>query len=146
MQEYIGFCLCHPDAVVPQRQHEGDAGYDLASVEDIEIPPHGWSLVSTGLKVLLPPNTYGRVAPRSGLSCKGIMVGAGVIDASYRGLIKVLLYNHDMTSYCVKKGERIAQMIVEVIKTPPVRVITEAELTCTQRGDKGFGSTDVSHS
>lgn len=142
MCDFIGFCLCHPDAILPTRANPGDAGYDLASVEELTIPPRERALVSTGLKVLLPPDTYGRVAPRSGLAVKhGIHVGAGVCDLSYRGIYKVLLFNHSDVPFSVKVGDRIAQLVVEVIKTPPAHQITEAELDSTERGADGFGST-----
>lgn len=143
MEEYIYFCMSDPDAIIPQRQNLEDAGYDLSSIETIIINPQSWSLISTGLKVMLPQNTYGRIAPRSGLSCKGTNVGAGVIDKGYHGIIKVLVFNHSQIPVEVKKGDRIAQLIVVVIKTPPVKVITESELTMTQRGENGFGSTGV---
>lgn len=143
MDEFICFCPAHPDAIIPQRQNPEDAGYDLSSIETININPQSWSLISTGLKIILPKKTYGRIAPRSGLSCKGTNVGAGVIDKGYQGIIKVLMFNHSHESFTVKKGDRIAQLIIEVIKTPPVKVITESELMMTQRGENGFGSTGV---
>jgi dUTP pyrophosphatase len=144
MCDFIGFCLCHPDAILPTRANPGDAGYDLASVEELTIPPRERALVSTGLKVLLPPNTYGRVAPRSGLAVKhGIHVGAGVCDLSYRGIYKVLLFNHSDVPFSVKVGDRIAQLVVEVIKTPSARQITESELDTTERGAGGFGSSGL---
>ncbi len=140
--DFLGFYLCHPDAILPTRANPDDAGYDLSSVEDIVIPPRDRALVSTGLKLLLPANTYGRVAPRSGLAVKnGIHVGAGVIDGGYRGLVKVLLFNLSDVPFHVKVGERIAQLVVEVIKTPPVRQITEEDLSQTERCAAGFGST-----
>lgn len=139
--EFLGFCICHPDAVVPERKNSDDAGYDLTSVEDVEIPAYGRALVSTGLKVLLPPCTYGRVAPRSGMSVKGTSVGAGVIDRSYKGIIKVLIFNHTNESFLITTGDRVAQLVLEVIKTPPTKVITEEDLGTSTRGEGGFGST-----
>jgi dUTP pyrophosphatase len=142
--EFVGFCLCHTDATAPVRKNTDDAGYDLASVEDVVIPPSGRRLISTGLKVLLPAGTYGRVAPRSGMSVAGTSVGAGVIDLSYRGIIKVLLFNHNTENAIeVKTGDRIAQLVIEVIKTPAVRIVTEEDLLSipTTRGEGGFGST-----
>lgn len=140
-QEYVGFCICHPNAIVPERKNPGDAGYDLSSVEDLTIAPASRALISTGLKVKLPPGTYGRIAPRSGLSVKGTSVGAGVCDLLYKGEYKVLLFNHSDTPLHIHAGDRIAQLVIEVIKTPPVRIITEEELGTSERGAGGFGST-----
>lgn len=128
-------------AKLPVRSSEGAAGYDLSSSEDKIIPGHGWILVSTGISVELPPGTYGRVAPRSGLSTKGICVGAGVIDADYKGTVGVLLYNHGKDDFEVKIGHRIAQLILEQIVTPDVVQINE--LSETTRGCNGFGSTGI---
>src|SRR5690625_1976306 len=87
-----------PGASMPTRAHTDDAGLDLASAEDLEIPPGGRALVDTGLAVALPPGTVGMVCPRSGLAAKhGITVlnGPGIVDAGYRGPVKVALHNTD---------------------------------------------------
>src|SRR5699024_5770493 len=87
-----------PGASLPPRAHTDDAGLDLASAEDLEIPPGGRALVDTGLAVALPPGTVGMVCPRSGLAAKhGITVlnGPGIVDAGYRGPVKVALHNTD---------------------------------------------------
>ena len=97
-------------------------------------------LIPTGWKFKLPPGTYGRIAPRSGLSLKGIDVGAGVIDRDYRGEIKVLLINNSAQPFAVNKGDRIAQLICEKIVYPYIK---EDILDYTTRGDKGFGSTGL---
>lgn len=70
----------HPDAVTPSRANPGDAGLDISSVEDVIIPAKSWKLVDTGLGITVPKGTYGRLAPRSGVSTKGIMINAGVLD------------------------------------------------------------------
>lgn len=137
----------HPDAILPKRNSEGAAGYDLFSVEDVTVsaPQLGPTVIATGISVAIPPGHYGRIASRSSLSLKyGIEVGGGVIDADYRGEIKVLLHNHMMprtvrSYFEVKKGDRIAQLIIEKIAIP--EVVEEGELTATVRGEKGFGST-----
>jgi dUTP pyrophosphatase len=107
----------------------------------VTIYPGNRSLVSTGVAVKLPPGVYGRVAPRSGLSVKnGIQVGAGVIDADYRGEIKVLLFNQTLdNTFEVEPGDRIAQLICERCELP--EVIQVEELDDTLRGEGGFGST-----
>jgi dUTP pyrophosphatase len=128
------------DAVVPSRATEFSAGYDLTSVMDVYIPDRGRVAIPTGISIRTPPDTYGRIAPRSGLALRhGIDVLAGVIDHDYSGEIVVILYNTSDTDYFVKKGDRIAQLILEKIATPDVAVVLE--LSDTERGDGGFGST-----
>lgn len=128
-------------AVIPRRANVSDAGYDLSSIESLVIPPRSMRLVSTGLAVEVPPGSYGRVAPRSGLAVKQcIDVGAGVIDAGYRGEVKVVLFNHDaQRDFKIEVGDRIAQLILECIRTPDVMECEE--LNETARGSGGFGST-----
>lgn len=133
--------LLSPYARVPERQSAGAAGYDLSSAVDVLIASNSWALVSTGLAIAVPPGTYARIAPRSGLSLRGTVVGAGVIDADYRGEVKVLLFNHSSTDLQVKRGDRVAQLVLEVIATPLVSVVEE--LPATDRGASGFGSTGV---
>ena len=127
-------------AVVPVRGSELAAGYDLSSIVDIVVPSLGRVAVSTGLAVKVPVGTYGRIAPRSGLSFRhGIDVLAGVIDADYSGQIVVILYNTSGVDYEIKKGDRIAQFIIEKIEMLNVEVVDE--LPKTGRGVGGFGST-----
>jgi len=128
------------DAIIPTRGSGGAVGYDLYSVDEVVLPPSQRTLVGTGVAVVLQMKVYGRVAPRSGLTVKhGIHVGAGVIDPDYTGEIKVALFNLGDGPFEVKKGDRIAQLILERCETPYVREITE--MSETQRGDGGFGST-----
>jgi len=104
------------------------------------VPAHGKALVDTQLSIAVPPGTYGRVAPRSGLASKFMIdTGAGVVDADYRGVIFVLLFNHSDKDFQVEEGDRIAQIIIERIYTPEVREVDELEET--DRGINGFGST-----
>lgn len=135
----------HEDAVIPSRAKEGDAGMDLSSVENVVVPARGQALVGTGLAMQVASTCYARVAPRSGLAVKnGIYVGAGVVDSGYRGEIKVLLFNHSDKDFTINKGDRIAQIIFEMIATPQVlEEVPYEELTKTDRGDGGFGSTGV---
>jgi len=124
----------------PVRATGAAAGYDLSSCEHIVVPAHGRTLVSTGIAVSVPPGTYGRVAPRSGLAVRnGLDVGAGVIDEDYRGELKVLLFNHSDDDFTVRVGDRIAQLVLERIYTPDVVVVTG--LPQTSRGSGAFGST-----
>jgi len=129
------------DAIVPTRGSDGAVGYDLYSSEDAVVPCQaGRALVGTGITVVLPQGVYGRVAPRSGLAVKHcINVGAGVIDPDYTGEIKVVLFNHGESDFEIKKGDRIAQLVLERCETPPIEEINIVE--DTERGSGGFGST-----
>ena len=135
--------LLRENAVPPERKSLGAAGYDLCACEDAAIPRGGRALVDTGVSVAVPDGTYGRIAPRSGLAVRGIGVGAGVVDMDYRGSVRVLLFNHsdDPEPFRVRAGDRIAQLVLEAIKTPAVRVVDA--LDATERGDGGFGSTGI---
>lgn len=127
------------DAKIPSRATEGSAGYDISSAEDVTIAAKSRAGVSTGISIRVPKNTYGRIAPRSGLAVKhGIDVLAGVVDFDYTGEVKVILYNTSDEDYFVKKGDRIAQLILERMETPEVEVVLE--LSETSRTG-GFGST-----
>ncbi|CAK9438778.1 uncharacterized protein LODBEIA_P30020 [Lodderomyces beijingensis] len=127
---------------VPTKGSALAAGYDLYSSEDAVIPAQGQGLVSTDISIIVPVGTYGRVAPRSGLAVKhGISTGAGVIDADYRGEVKIVLFNHSTRDFEIKTGDRIAQLVLERIVNAEIETISEAELTSTDRGAGGFGST-----
>ncbi|KAK8642439.1 hypothetical protein V6N13_011782 [Hibiscus sabdariffa] len=127
-------------AVLPSRGSALAAGYDLAT--DTTVPARGKALIPTDLSISVPEGTYGRVAPRSGLAWKhSIDVGAGVIDADYRGPLGVILFNYSDVEFEVKVGDRIAQLIIEKIMTPDVLEVED--LDSTTRGGGGFGSTGV---
>lgn len=131
-----------PAAQVPQRGSPLAAGYDLFAAQPIEIPAKGKAVVPTDISIAVPPGCYGRVAPRSGLAVKNFIdVGAGVIDADYRGPLGVVLFNFGEQSFMVKPGDRIAQLVLERCETP--EVLEVADLDATQRGSGGFGSTGV---
>ena len=90
------------------------AGYDMHSIEAKVVPARGKVLIGTGLAFAIPVGNYGRIAPRSGLAVKNsIHVGAGVVDADYRGEVKCLLFNFSDVDFQVNEGDRIAQMIIE---------------------------------
>ena len=130
------------NAKLPVRGTEGAAGYDLSAAQPAVVPACGKCLVQTGLQVALPSGCYGRIAPRSGLAVKrSIDVGAGVIDADYRGELGILLFNFGNSDFVVNAGDRIAQLILEKIKTPEIK--ETVSLGETGRGGDGFGSTGV---
>ena len=131
-------------ATLPYRGSEMAAGVDLCSAEHKVVPPQGRAVIKTDLAIACPPGTYGRVAPRSGLAVKkGIHVGAGVVDADYRGPLGVVVFNlSTKDEFVVNEGDRIAQLILESIVVPDI--IECDDLDETQRGSGGFGSTGVS--
>jgi dUTP pyrophosphatase len=137
------FTRLSDDAQAPSRAHPGDAGFDLRAVETARLEPGERASVGTGIAVEIPEGSAGLVLPRSGLAARhGISVvnAPGLIDAGYRGEIRVLLLNTDRTEpFDIAPGDRIAQLvIVEVGDDEPV----EAEsLEESVRGDGGFGST-----
>ena len=105
--------------MLPARGSGGVAGYDLSATNNCIIPSRGKGTVDTGLAVSLPPGTYARIAPRSGLAISNFIdVGAGVVDSDYRGEIKVILFNHSTEDFAVQAGDQIAQLILERIETP----------------------------
>ena len=98
-----------PRAFVPTKGSEHAAGYDLYSIDKLTIPAREKQLISTGISMSIPIGNYGRVAPRSGLAAKNFIdVGAGVIDADYRGEVKVLLFNFSDKEFEINVGDRIA--------------------------------------
>mmetsp|Transcript_21147 Transcript_21147/g.49953 ORF Transcript_21147/g.49953 Transcript_21147/m.49953 type:complete len:158 (-) Transcript_21147:161-634(-) len=132
------------DATLPVRGSEWSAGFDLSASRPATIPAGGRKIVHTDLSIACPPGTYARIAPRSGLAVKkGIDCGAGVVDADYRGPVGVVLFNLGEEDFVVNKGDRIAQLILEKISMAPVEEVKD--LTETERGAGGFGSTGVSN-
>ena len=129
-------------ATVPTRGTVMSAGLDLYADENLVVPAGDRALIPTGIALSLDPNTVGLIWPRSGLAVKhGIETGAGVIDADYRGEVKVLLINLGHTAYLAKRGERIAQLVIQPAMKPAL--IEMAELPMSERGDSGFGSSGV---
>ena len=132
--------LLSPKATLPIKGTSLAAGYDLASAQQLTIPSNGRALVQTNISISVPKGTYGRIAPRSGLAVKhGITTGAGVIDADYARPIGIVLFNHGDQEFKIREGDRITQLILEQIADKPV--VEVQELTQTQRGNNGFGST-----
>ena len=138
----LGFTRIHPDAVLPAYAHPSDAGMDVRSVEELVIPAGKRALVHTGLIVLLPPLYEAQVRPRSGLALKfGVTVlnTPGTIDSGYRGEIGVILANFGDADFIVKKGDKIAQLVIAPVTQPEVCEVSEIDET--DRGAGGFGST-----
>ena len=134
----------HEDAISPKRSTLGDAGLDLTSVEDMDLAPEEVKLVPTGWKMSVPLGFEIQIRPRSGLAFKHkIMVlnSPGTVDCHYRGEVKVILYNEGKETFRIKKGDRIAQMVVNRVEL--WEPVIKEELSETTRGVGGFGSTGV---
>lgn len=133
---------------MPSRAHDGDAGVDLYSAQNVELAPGHRALVPTGVAVAIPHGMVGLVHPRSGLAARvglSIVNSPGTIDAGYRGEIKVSLINLDPdTPIVINRGDRIAQLLVQRVELPELVEVTsfdEAGLADTSRGDGGHGSS-----
>lgn len=130
------------NAKAPTKGSQYAAGHDLYASEQVVIPARTRKLVNTGIILQVDrEDCYLRVAPRSGLSVKGIDIGAGVVDYDYRGKVKVLMINNSESDFTVDIGDRIAQLIVERIYTDDFIDSPIDAMLDTSRGVGGFGST-----
>ena len=112
----LPFVKMSSNATAPVRSSPEAAGFDLFAAEEVSIAPGSRACVATDLQVAVPVGCYGRIAPRSGLAVKhGLDVGAGVVDADFRGNVKILLFNFGTEAFTVHLGDRIAQLILEKI-------------------------------
>ena len=140
------FQRLHPDARLPQQAHHDDAGHDLHATEAASLAPGARAAVGCGFAMALPADMAALVVPRSGLALKeglGVLNAPGLIDAGYRGEIKVILVNHDPAEAReVAVGDRIAQLVL--VRLPDVRFVEVDELPTSGRGEGGFGSTGKS--
>jgi dUTP pyrophosphatase len=133
-----------PDLPLPTAQHDHDAGHDLHAREEVTLAPGGGrALVPTGIVIAIPPGYAGFVLPRSGLALKpGVtcLNTPGLIDAQYRGELKVLLVNTDPAeAYTVHRGDRIAQLVIQAVQS--VEWLEVDGHDATTRDAYGFGST-----
>jgi dUTP pyrophosphatase len=129
----------NPDARVPYYDHPGDAGMALHSLEDAVLKPGIVHLFDLGFAMELPDGYVALFMDRSSMGAKGIKTMGGVVDAGYRGAYKLLLVNVGTEEYAVKRGDKIAQMLIMPIETAQVQEVSE--LSETSRGEGGFGST-----
>ena len=139
----IKFVALYPNIQAPEYQQVGDAGADLRSRIDGEIPPLTRALVPTGLAIEIPDGYVGLVHPRSGLAIKagiGMVNAPGTIDSGYRGEIQVILFNFDTEkAFTFTSGERIAQLVIQKVERAVFREVSS--LSESQRGVSGFGSS-----
>jgi dUTP pyrophosphatase len=127
------------EATLPTRAHPEDAGMDMYSLEDVILEPSQGKVTKTGIAMAIPQGFVGMVADRSSLAKRGVKTAGGIIDAGYRGEIMICLWNISGEPIQLKRGERIAQLLILPIATPAV--VEVAKLDDTQRGAGGFGST-----
>lgn len=129
------------EAKIPDQTFEHDTGFDIYSIEDTEIPSNEWRLVKTGIAIAVDPKIRIEIRSRSGIAMKhGVIVfnAPGTIDPSYRGEVRVMLFNHGQKTFKVSKGDGIAQLVFS--KQLPVKISQVDSLDATQRGTFGFGS------
>lgn len=137
----------HPNAIIPTRKKPRDSGIDLHALipdgHDVFIAPGERTRFMTGIAVELPDGHEGQVRPRSGLTSEGIVAcgGLGTVDNGYRGDVGVTLFNNSFHTFRVRNGDRIAQLVVCPVAYP--ELVEVEELSETERGTDGFGSTGV---
>lgn len=128
--------------LLPAKAHHDDAAFDLRSRVDLDVPPGRSTLVPTGVFLELPIHYEAQVRPRSGLALKHNITltnSPGTIDAGYRGEVGVIMFNHGPGDFAIKRGDRIAQMVIAAL--PEVEIECVDELNASGRGAGGFGST-----
>lgn len=127
------------DAIMPDRAHDTDAGLDFFASCDFVVPAHGYAFHDTGVHVELPPFTDGHIRSKSGLNRNFGITADGTVDEGYTGTVGITLHNSGDADYEFKRGDKVAQMVIELIIVPkPVPVI---EVAGGKRGDNGYGST-----
>jgi dUTP pyrophosphatase len=134
-----------PEAGSPERAHLGDSGYDLRSVEKVDLAPGARALVRTGISVAIPKGYAGFVLPRSGLAIRhgiSLVNTPGLIDSGYRGEIQVPLINHDrQETFLIEAGTRIAQLVLVRAAAAIFSEVEFLDATTDGRGESGFGSS-----
>jgi len=133
--------LKHPDAKFPYRKRTTDAGHDIFSIEDVNVPRFGMANVHTGIHIACPEGWYYTIDSRSSLYIKSIMPYRAIIDATYTGELRVALMNSSEVDYQVKKGDRIAQIILHQVHDFDLAPVDEFSPEYNKRGEEGFGST-----
>lgn len=133
--------LKHPDAKLPFRKRETDAGYDIYSVESTTLQPNRATIIHTGIHIAAPPGFYYTIEGRSSLWMQGIFPNRGIIDATYCGEVVVSLVNVNDNPFQVEVGERIAQIILHRQYDAEFNVVEEFSPCYNERGTDGFGSS-----
>lgn len=130
-----------PEARVPIYNHQGDAGFDLFACAGLTINPGETVPVPTGIQMAIPAGYVGLIWDKSGIALRGIHRLAGVVDASYRGEVKVVLTNLGKEPFTINSGMKIAQMLIQPVQR--VEIVEVDSLDQTSRGEGGFGSTGL---
>jgi len=140
--QYLKFVRLSASARTPFKGSAQAAGFDLYASAGTIIKARNKAIIPTDLIILVPEGTYGRIAPRSGLAANHFIdVGAGVIDADYRGPLNILLFNHSDEPFQINAGDRIAQLVCEKIVYP--QLLEVQNLDQTIRGASGYGSSGI---
>ena len=130
-----------PGARLPVYQHPGDAGMDLFAAEEVALDAGEVKAVPTGIKMAIPEGYVGLIWDKSGISLQGVHRLAGVVDAGYRGEVKVVMVNLGKESHVFKQGQKVAQMLIQPVPAVEIADVGEGDLDETARGEGGFGST-----
>ncbi len=133
--------LTHPDAKLPFKSRDTDAGYDIYSVQEAYLEPNCATAIKTGIHISAPPGYFYTIEGRSSLWRKGIFPNRGIIDSTFTGEIEVSLVNANKISYHIKVGDRIAQIILQRQYDAHFEIVNEFSELYNQRGINGFGST-----
>lgn len=130
-----------PGAYLPSRAHANDAGLDLRAKESATIPPHSAMTFGTGVHVQLPKGTAGLLVSKSGMNAMNHVTSTGLIDAGYRGEIKVTLHNNKSIPFVVDQGQKISQLVIIHVSYEDVEIVDELDKSSDGRENDGFGST-----
>lgn len=129
----------HQDAKTPTIGYKGDACWDIYSIEDKIVPARGMAEINVGLATEIPEGWENQLRTRSSFAKKGLQCHFGTVDSGYRGYLGVFMYNHTDTDYQIIKGDKIAQVATR--RVPEVTLTIVDELSESERGEKGFGSS-----
>lgn len=132
----------YENAVIPNYAKDGDAGFDLHSVEEKILAVGEKDVIKTGIKIEIPEGYFGSIRDRSGLAAKNALhCLAGVVDSGYRGEIGIVMINLGKEEFKINKGDRIAQMLIQMVERVEIEEVEE--LGESFRGESGFGSTGL---
>lgn len=145
MLDNLEIKLLSEDAIIPVRAHTTYSGIDLFSLEDYEVKPFTSKLIKTGVAINLPVNYEGSVRPKSGITTKtGLRVQYGTVEAGYTGELGVMVDNIKGHKEVIKKGQKIAQLVVSPVAYPTPLIVDEFTINGdSERGENGFGSTGL---
>jgi dUTP pyrophosphatase len=135
----VGIKKLHPDAQVPKMQREGDAAFDIYSIDHYELEPGDVVAIDCGIALEIPENYKVMINGRSGLARRGIFCHVGTVDPNYKGMVGTILINLSKEKYVVEKGDRVGQISLQYIA--PTTFNEVETLSTSNRGAQGFGSS-----